>query len=119
MPSVRDVAGEVPSPAEVQARLRAWRAAHPQATFAEIEAATDYYLAPMRTALLAEAAQAAEIPERPACPQCGSALQRVGQRLRTVRTTQNQAVVVQGPGYRCPACGTGVFPPGRGAGPGT
>ncbi|MDQ3694873.1 MAG: hypothetical protein M3464_14795 [Chloroflexota bacterium] len=118
MAMVPDAAATGPSPADVQAQLRAWRAAHPRATFAEIEAAIDHYLAPVRTALLAEAAQAAAVPARPDCPCCKVPMQQVGQRQRTVRTAQDQAVTVQGPGYRCPACGAGLFPPGRGLGAG-
>ncbi len=118
MSAIPDDRSGGPSPAEVQAQLRQWRAAHPTATFAEIEAAADRHLAALRTALIAEAAHAGEVPARPDCPAWATPMQQVGQRQRTVRTAQHAPVTVQGPGYRCPACGAGLFPPGRGVGAG-
>lgn len=105
-----------PAPAEVQAQMRQWRAAHPTASFAEIEAATDRHLASLRTAVIQEAAHAGAATARPDGPACATPMQRVGQRQRTVRTTQHEPVTVRGPGYRCPACGAGLFPPGGGVG---
>ncbi len=104
--------------AAVQAQMRQWRAAHPAATVAEIEAAVDRHLAALRTAIIQEAAHADEDTGRPDCPMCATPMQRVGQRQRTVLTTHHQPVTVRGPGYRCPACGAGLFPPGRGVGAG-
>src|SRR5829696_6930336 len=59
--------------------MRAWRVAHPRATFREIAAAIDAELNPLRAQLLAETAAASpqarftELPigERPRCARCG------------------------------------------------
>ena len=96
---------------EVESGLRGWRTAHPGATLGEIEEETDRRLAALRTALVAEAAHQGAASGRPDCPTCGVAMQRVGPRERTVTTAQGAALTLRGPGYRCPACGAGLFPP--------
>lgn len=96
----------------VRSRLRAWRTAHPEATLRDIEVATDRYFARLRADLVTELAQQGTGKTRPRCPTCGIAMQGVGQRTRTVLTTQNEPLMLQGQRYRCPACGTGLFPPG-------
>jgi ribosomal protein S27AE len=50
--------------------------------------------------------------EPPVCPACGAALVVEGKRTRRLRTTHEQEVVLTRHDTRCPACGTGVFPPG-------
>lgn len=102
-----------PVAADVAAALVAWRTAHPTATLAEIEHAVDQQLSAYRAALITAAAtQAATTPpERPTCPACGQPLQRVGKRRRQVTTAHEGQVQFTESGYRCPACGTGVFPP--------
>lgn len=102
-PSARDA---------VRSRMAQWRATHPDATFGEIEAEVDRQLAPLRAELVGVAAHTGRMAARPDCPRCGAAMHQAGQRQRTVLTAQQQAVTVRGPGYRCPACGAGLFPPG-------
>lgn len=108
---------EAQDEAEIRERLRAWRQAHPLATFDEIDAAVAQAYAALHAEVVAElsgaatAQQAAVGRNRPTCPQCQSALQRCGQRTRAVRTRRGVAVEVQRDYYVCPACGVGVFPP--------
>lgn len=97
---------------EVRTRMRAWRTAHPVATVRDIEAETDRQFARRRADLVTEIAQHQAVVPRPDCPTCGIAMHRVGHRTRTVRTTHNEALTRQGQRYRCPACGTGLVPPG-------
>jgi YgiT-type zinc finger domain-containing protein len=97
-------------PAEVEAALATWRQTHPAATLGEIERVVDEILSSYRAALITTAAAAAP-GIRPECPTCGRPLQRVGQRTRHVRTAHGGELTFTEPAYRCPACGTGVFPP--------
>lgn len=97
--------------AEVQERLLGWRAAHPRATLREIEDAADRELATLRSLLVGRLAHAGQDAGRPVCPTCGAAMQRVGTRERTVTTAQDEMLTLRGDGYRCPACGAGLFPP--------
>src|SRR5215207_5926151 len=86
--------------AAVTTGLRAWRAAHPRATFREIEAALDERLDRARARLLEEAAltsPAADLAgrpagERPRCPSCGGALQARGRQARAVTVRGDQTV---------------------------
>ncbi|MGH9176529.1 MAG: hypothetical protein ACRD1H_19320 [Vicinamibacterales bacterium] len=104
---------------EVLLGMRAWRAAHPQATLRELEAALDERWASARAALLADIAVAsteahfAQAPPsaRPRCPDCGTPLVARGQQTRTVLTHGGQPIPLTRDYARCPACGTGVFPP--------
>lgn len=100
------------SSADVAAAMTQWRAVHPEATLAEIEHAVDEQLSAYRAALITAAAPPpAAAAVRPTCPACGGPLQRVGERRRQVTTAHDGTVVLHEPGYRCPACGAGVFPP--------
>jgi YgiT-type zinc finger domain-containing protein len=94
--------------------LRQWRAAHPQATFTEIEAAVDAELQQVRAQLVTEAA-GARAPRSDAaptvCPTCGERLHARGTRTRTVRVAGEQAVTLRRAYLVCPGCGTGLFPP--------
>ncbi len=98
--------------ASAQVALRAWRAAHPQATFYEIEVETERQLARVRAALVGELARAGPAEAaRPTCPHCGRSMHQVGRQARTVLLPHDEAVRLEGSRYRCPACGTGLFPP--------
>lgn len=97
--------------AEAQVCLQQWRRAHPRATLREIEAEVDRQMAQVRTHLLTQVAHQEQAMGRPDCPTCGALMQRVGLRERTVVTAQDEAVTLRGAGYRCPACGAGLFPP--------
>jgi hypothetical protein len=98
------------------AALDAWRQAHPRATWAEIEAAVDAQLVPLRARLLGDTAMASEATElggeRPACPACGERLTAAGRRRRRLRGEQDEPIALERTYARCPACGAGLFPPG-------
>ena len=101
--------------AGVEAALGRWHAEHPEATLAEMEAAVEEQLTRLRTHLLqarVAAGSAAAEAERPACPHCGTPLQRRGRRRRTLTGRGGGALHLERPYYECPACGSGLFPPG-------
>lgn len=98
---------------EAQAELQAWFAAHPEATLYDMEVATERQLARVRAVLVGDlVAGAGAAADRPSCPDCGAPMQQVGTQERTVALPYDEALRVQGPRYRCPACGAGLFPPG-------
>lgn len=90
-----------------------WRAAHPRATFDEIETAVDGEMQRVRARLVAEAARGATAascaPAR--CPTCGEAMQARGSRVRTLTVAGDQPVTLHRSYRVCPVCGTGLFPP--------
>lgn len=98
-----------------------WRAAHPTATFSEIEAALDERLNRLRARLLADlalASTAADVAaatgeERPRCRACGVALQARGPSERTLLSQGGVEVRLRRSYGTCPRCGDGTFPPGR------
>jgi RNase P subunit RPR2 len=104
---------------DVLTGMQEWRAAHPRATFAEIEAEVEAQLSRLRARLLEDAAlasRAADVvapdgAERSACPACGQPLQARGPQTRTVTVRGGQAVHLTRRYAVCPACGTGRFPP--------
>jgi NADH pyrophosphatase NudC (nudix superfamily) len=97
------------------AALDAWRQAHPTATWAEIEAAVDAQLGPLRAQLLGDTAMASEATDlggrRRVCPDCGARLHAAGARRRRLRSDQDELIALERWYARCPACGTGLFPP--------
>jgi hypothetical protein len=105
--------------AEAFAGLKRWRAEHPRASWAEIEAAQTERLAGLVARLqqdLALASAAADFrgaaaDARPPCPACGGALVAVGPVERRLTTAQDRPVVLGRTRGRCPACGAEVFPP--------
>lgn len=97
--------------ASVAEEMRAWYAAHPEATLSELEAALDARLDAARAAVLTELV-AAEQPCQALCPSCGSALSRRGQQRRTLTTRGGEAVTLERGYLTCPGCGDGLFPPG-------
>lgn len=107
---------------EVAAELKQWRKQHPKATFQEIEGIVDEELAPVRARMLEDMASASaakdssemEEEEWPQCPKCGHKLEARGQDTRRLITNYNQTVSLRRAYAQCPACGAGLFPPGRG-----
>lgn len=105
---------------EVRRGWRDWQAAHRKATFREIEAALEERLSRMKAGLLEEAAEASPVGdlgshgsgERPDCPECGEKLQPRGTQSREVTISGDQTVHLRRSYAVCPACGTGLFPPG-------
>lgn len=100
--------------------VKEWRLQHPKATFREIEAAVDESWARGRARLLQEvalASEATEVSREPEgkgsqCPRCGSSLERRGQHTRSLTTNYDQSINLKRSYGVCPACGTGLFPPG-------
>ena len=103
-----------------RADLDQWRQAHPTATFNEIEDAVDARLDGLRAQAitdLALASRAADLADKqagapPRCNRCGRRLTRHGRQRRTVVVPGGQAVDLPRDYARCPACQTGLFPPG-------
>jgi len=100
---------------EAHTALRQWRAAHPHATFTEIEEAVDAEMQRVRAHLVAEAAgegaARGEDPVPPACPTCGQRMQARGTRTRRMTVAGEQAVTLTRTYTVCPVCGTGLSPP--------
>ena len=104
----------------VFAEVKDWRLEHPKATFKEIETAVDERLAKVRARMLQDAAQASPLTdvsaaspqERPLCPKCGHRLEARGQEVRDLTTNSNEVITLHRSYAICPACGTGLFPPG-------
>jgi hypothetical protein len=100
--------------------MKEWRLAHPTATLAEIEAAVDERLAPVRARMverLALASRVADVAGRPVgerarCPDCGKELRPRGTKTRTVVTQGGQELRLARDYAVCPGCGAGLFPPG-------
>jgi ribosomal protein S27AE len=96
--------------------LDAWRQAHPKATWAEIEAAVDAQLGPLRAQLLADTAMASDATvldgARRVCPRCGERLLAAGTRRRQLQSEQGEAIALERTYARCPRCRAGLFPPG-------
>ncbi|HLG70881.1 MAG TPA: hypothetical protein VK009_10695 [Chloroflexota bacterium] len=101
-------------PADLLAAVLAWRQGHPQASFAELEAAVEVELDRVRAQVLAQAAAppATAGEERPRCPHCGGAVQSRGERERRLIVAGNQPVPLRRSYSWCPACAAGFFPPG-------
>lgn len=102
----------------VWAEIRAWRAAHPTATWREIERAIDDRMRRLRERVLTDTAQASAVTnfagaaQRPACPHCGDALQALGPKTRTLLTEQGGVIALTRTHGWCPRCRAGLFPPG-------
>ncbi len=103
---------------EVLTGFRAWREAHPTASLIEIEEDLDDRLHQLRARLVEDAAQrsaAADLgrtAQRPSCPTCGRRMQADGKEVRRLTTTGDQVLTLCRSRARCPACGSGLFPPG-------
>lgn len=111
MTDPHDPLAPIVAPADFRARMIAWRQDHPEATFADLEIAATEQVAALRAELIGIALAAGEPETTPACPTCGTPMQRVGERVRTVTTRDAQPVRVAGGRYRCSACGAELFPP--------
>ena len=99
--------------ARARAAFEAWRAAHPQATMRQLEVAVDRHLAGARARLLEGAAVTGPVEEAPPpCPACGEPMHWDGERSRQLTTTHEQTITLPRRYARCPACDTGLFPPG-------
>lgn len=96
-------------------RLRAWRAAHPEASFDEIGNEVTRERQALIAQLLGELAGQPEegtAAERGLCPACGAALTPKGKRERGVSHREGE-VRLEREYHYCDECGSGLFPPGR------
>lgn len=98
--------------------LATWRVAHPQATFAELEAAVEERVRQVRVQMLElllatpVASPSAATESAPArCPVCGEAMQARGTRTRRLTVEGDQSLPLTRAYLVCPVCGTGLFPP--------
>lgn len=96
----------------VRRDLASWHATHPDATFAELETAVEEKVRRLRTALLAERTEGVRKEEHPACPSCGMTMIPRSRSSRTVVMPGEEVIPVERVYVVCPACGTGLFPPG-------
>jgi uncharacterized protein with PIN domain len=99
---------------EIRERLRQWRREHPQATFDEIDAEVSQQYARLHAEVVAELSTTGDAARavRPMCPDCQQPMHRRGRRCRAVATRRGVEAELVRDYYVCPACGTGVFPPG-------
>jgi ribosomal protein S27AE len=102
----------------VWAEIRAWRTAHPTATWVEIQRAVDERMRSLRERVLTDTAQASAVADfagsaqRPVCPHCGGVLQADGRKARTVLAEQGATISLSRTYGWCPRCRAGLFPPG-------
>ena len=96
---------------EIFGGLTEWRAAHPKATFAEIEQVVEERLSEARAQFVEDLAVQPVDEQRSACPQCGEPLVSRGQSERQVTVAGNRSVRLRRGYTTCPACGAGLFPP--------
>lgn len=105
---------------EVLCGIKEWRLQHPKASLREIEAALDERWSRARARLLQDlalASTAADLSaagpgERPVCRSCGLSLQARGPQTRQVTTYHDRTITLERSYAICPACETGLFPPG-------
>lgn len=119
MTAAHDDADRATAPATlaaVQEELADWRRAHPQATFAELEAAVEAGVARLRASLLGDTLPPdeamSEARARPRCVACAVALVVRGSHRRRVQVWGDQTITLARRYWTCPRCGAGHFPPG-------
>ncbi|MBV9281380.1 MAG: hypothetical protein JOZ41_14965, partial [Chloroflexi bacterium] len=69
---------------QVQQELASWHATHPDATFAEIEAAVEEQLNRLRVQMLKDRMTPRVGEAHPVCPQCGGQMGPRSTRTRTI-----------------------------------
>lgn len=101
---------------EIEAKIRAWQQAKPDATLTEIEEAVEAELAQLQRQLVEELAGEADRKNTEEtkyhCPACQTAMHRNGKKKRRVRNKDDQVIELDREQMRCPACGMTLFPPG-------
>jgi hypothetical protein len=105
---------------QVLGEMQTWRAAHPRATLAEIEAEAEARVVRLRARLVEDTALASPVRdwteqaagERPRCPACAHPLQARGLDTRRLTVPGDQPIELTRRYGTCSACGTGLFPPG-------
>lgn len=93
--------------------LRAWREAHPEASFDEIASQVTPKRRELMGGLLEQLAkqQGDGRYAEAICPTCGSEMKAKGQRRRRIVHAEGEAEVERAY-HHCPECGSGLFPPG-------
>ncbi len=101
---------------EILEGMKAWRKAHPKATFVEIEAEMEARIKRMREQVLAEVLGMSEANPGEGqvlrCPECGAAMEGRGKHKRRLQGTGGSEVELEREYVECPACGAGFFPSG-------
>ena len=107
---------------EIISGMKEGRLTHARATLQEIESETARRLAKLQAQMMQDMAMASEAAdvvaakghgeEIPRCPGCGGVMQARGKRRRRLTGTYDQTVELERSYMECPACGTGIFPPG-------
>ena len=104
----------------VMLEIKEWREQHPRASFTEIESAVDGLWAKARARILQDVALASDAKTISAeggescsqCSECGGQLKSRGEKVRKLSTSHDQRIELKRSYGVCPACGTGIFPPG-------
>ena len=107
---MRDACDDSSDLGEIASSMRQWRAEHQHATLTEIEREVDRQLDAVRADLVRELAVAGATVA--VCPDCGAPLVQRGTRERTLITEGDEPLTFQRIYASCPACGSGLFPPG-------
>jgi YgiT-type zinc finger domain-containing protein len=97
---------------QAQRDLAAWHSRHPDATFAEIEAAVEEQIERVRAQLLEERTEAGVREEHPVCRQCGTTMEPRATTKRTLLLRGDEPLELERSYVVCPSCGAGLFPPG-------
>ncbi len=92
--------------------VQAWQETHPDASFAEIESAVEQHLSGVRAQLVGELVDRGMTDEHPVCRGCGTTMVPRSESSRKVIIQGNVPVELHRSYVVCPACGTGLFPPG-------
>lgn len=96
----------------VRRDLASWHATHPDATFADMEAAVEAQIAHVRAVLLKEHTGGTYEERHPLCAQCGTIMQPRARTPRTMVLPGEETVRLERTHVVCPACGARLFPPG-------
>lgn len=96
----------------IRRTLSNWHATHPDASFLEMEEAVEAQLHHLRASLLSEQLDETIVHTSPLCRDCGAAMEPRTQSDRRIVLGGDEVVEVQRPYSVCPACGSGLFPPG-------
>ena len=100
--------------------MKAWRTAHPTATFEEIETTSEAELSKVRAEMLSDLVKTSAATEgqtadgdRLRCPVCGGRTQRQGYRTRKLRAPHNQDIELRRRYLKCATCGHTFSPSGQ------
>jgi len=102
---------------EILSGMAEWRQQHPKATLREIEQEVMRRTGELQARLMEEIAQASAAADwergaLPSCPECGAAMERRGERERSLQAAGGGEVRLKRAYAVCPRCGTEFFPPG-------